>query len=473
MPLRTANIVGSGPNGLAAAITLAHAGVHVTVFERSGHVGGACSTAELTLPGFLHDVGASVFPLGVASPLLRTLPLGDFGLEWIEPDAPLAHPLDDGTAVTLEHSLEDTAAQFSAHDARHWTLLLRPSIRNWSKLVADVLRGLLHWPRNPVAMATFGAAAMLPAAPLARAVFHDERARALLAGCAAHSVIPLTNLASSATGLVLATAGHTTGWPIVRGGSGALTRALAAYLHVLGGRVELHAEVRSLQELPLADVTLFDTSVESMLAIAGPWLAPKFRSRAADIHHGPGVFKIDFALREPIPWRDRVCLRAATVHVGGTLDEIARAERDAFRGRLNMRPFVLVTQPSLFDPSRAPAGQHTAWAYCHVPFGSVVDHTQLIERQIERFAPGFRDVVLARRAWSPAALQQLNPNLRGGDLSAGSMTLGGMIARPTLAQHRTSNPRLYLASAAAPPGGGVHGMCGVLAAEAALRDHHR
>ena len=471
MPLRTANIVGSGPNGLAAAITLARAGVHVTVFERSAEIGGACSTAELTLPGFLHDVGSSVYPLGVASPFFRTLPLADFGLEWIEPDAPLAHPLDDGTAITLEHSLDDTAAQFPAHDARHWTLLLRPSIRDWPKLVPDVLHGLLHWPRNPVAMATFGMAAVLPARGLARAIFHDERAQALLAGCAAHSVIPLTNLASSATGLALATAGHTTGWPIVRGGAGSLTRALAAYLRVLGGRIETGVEVRTLDGLPNADVTLFDTSVEAMLAIAGDRLSPAFRRRAAAIHHGPGIFKIDYALREPIPWRDRICLRAATVHVGGTLEEIAASEADAFRGRLNDRPFVLLTQPSLFNPSRAPEGRHTAWAYCHVPFGCTVDHTEIIERQIERFAPSFREVVLARRTWSPATLEQLNPNLRGGDLAAGAMTLGGMLARPTLRQHRTSDPRLYLASAAAPPGGGVHGMCGVLAAEAALHDH--
>ena len=473
MALRTANIVGSGPNGLAAAVTLALAGVEVTVFERSEQVGGACSTAELTLPGFFNDVGASVFPMGVCSPFLRALPLGDFGLEWIEPDAPLAHPMDDGWAVTLEHSVDDTAAQLGARDGRNYKLLMAPSIRDWPKLVPDFLRGVLHWPRNPVAMATFGVVAMLPAGPLARTVFDGERARALLAGCAAHSVIPLTNLASAATGLVLATAGHTTGWPIVRGGSGALTRALAGYLGSLGGRVELNVDVRALGELPGADVTLFDTSVETMLEVAGERLTPGFRTRAAAFRHGPGVFKIDYALLEPIPWADPVCKRAGTVHVGGTLGEIARSERDAFRGRVNEQPFVLVVQPSLFDPTRAPEGQHTAWAYCHVPFGCTVDYTEIIERQIERFAPGFRDVVWARRIWTPGWLEELNPNLRGGDVAAGAMTLGGMIARPTLRMHRTSDPRLYLASAATPPGGGVHGMCGVLAAEAALRDHAR
>ena len=471
MPLCSANIVGSGPNGLSAAIRLAQAGVAVTVFERSPEVGGACSTAELTLPGFRNDVGAGVFPLAVASPFFRSLPLAEFGLEWIEPPAPLAHPLDDDTALLLEHSLEATAAQFGPHDGRNWKLLFAPSIRDWPKLAPDFLLGLLHWPRNPVAMATFGMAAILPAQPLAQAVFHGDRARALLGGCAAHAVIPLTNLASAATGLVLATAGHTTGWPIVRGGSGGLTQALAGYLLALGGRIELNADIHSLEDLPQADVTILNTSVETMLEIAGPRLTPAFRTRAGSLHHGPGTFKIDYALREPIPWQAPACARAGTVHLGGTLDEIARAEDDAYRGRINERPFVLVTQPSLFDPSRAPSGRHTAWAYCHVPYGCTVDHTAIIEQQIERFAPGFREVVLARRIWTPAWLEELNPNLRGGDLALGAMTLSGMLARPTLRLQGTSDPRLYLASAATPPGGGVHGMCGVLAAEKALREH--
>lgn len=471
MPLRTANIVGSGPNGLAAAITLAHAGVHATVFERNGTAGGACTTAELTLPGFHHDVGSSVYPLGVASPFLRSLPLTDLGFRWIEPPAPVAHPLDDGDAVLLEHGIDATAAQFNANDARNWQRLLASSVRDWDALLDDFMRGVLRVPRHPVAMATFGMAAMLPAHLLGRTVFSGERARALFAGCAAHAVIPLTNVASSATGIVLITAGHTSGWPIAARGAGEITATLARYLTMLGGRVETDAEIETLDDLPRADVTLCATSVPSLLRIAGDRLGPGFRARLRAFRRGPGIFKIDYALAQPIPWRDPRCLRAATVHVGGTLDEITASESDAFNGRHSDRPFVLVTQPSLFDPTRAPAGRHTAWAYCHVPNGSNLDQTEVLERQIERFAPGFRDCVLARRTWNASALESWNPNLAGGDISAGAMTLGGLIARPTLREHRTSDPRLYLASASTPPGGGVHGMAGHLAALAAIKDH--
>lgn len=471
MPLRTANVVGSGPNGLAAAITLAHAGITVTVFERSDSIGGACSTAELTLPGFRHDVGSSVYPMGIASPFFRSLPLGDFGLRWIEPDAPLAHPLDDRPALTLEHALEDTAAQLGEHDGRAWKQLFGSTVRDWEPLVNDFTRGVLRVPRAPLAMAVFGAAALLPARTLARTVFQREDTRALLAGTTAHGVIPLTFVASAATGLVLTAAAHSTGWPIASGGAGALTQALANYLRVLGGRIETSAEVTAMGDLPDADVTLFDTSSESLARIAGSRLSASFRTRLAHFRPGPGIFKIDYALSEPIPWRDPVCRRAGTVHLGGSLEEIVRSEDDAFHGRHNDRPFVLVTQPSLFDASRAPDGKHTAWAYCHVPNGSPVDRRGAIERQIERFAPGFHDTVLARRTWSGPQLEAWNPNLIGGDISAGAMTLGGMIARPTLRHWRTSDPRLYLASASTPPGGGVHGMCGHLAALAAINDH--
>jgi phytoene dehydrogenase-like protein len=472
MPLRSAHIIGSGPNGLTAAVTLALAGVNVTVFERNSTVGGACSTAELTLPGFHHDIGSSVYPLGIASPIFQALPLEQFGLEWIQPTTALAHPLDNGPALLLETSLETTAAQFSAHDARNYRALLASTIRDWPALVDDFTRGLLRLPHHPIAMATFGAAALLPARTLARTVFQDHRAQALLAGCAAHAVIPLTRVSSASTALVMLGAGHTTGWPIVRGGAGSLTRALAACFLDLGGRIETGVHVTSLAQLPPADVTLFDTSAEAMATIAGPALTSGYRRRLAHIQHGPGIFKLDFALREPIPWRDPACLRAATVHLGGTLDEIALAEHDAFTGRHNPRPFVLVTQPSLFDPTRAPAGHHTAWAYCHVPNGSTLDQTEVIESQIERFAPGFRDVVLARRPWNTAFFARWNPNFSaGGDISNGAMTLSGMIARPTLRGCRTSNPSLYLASAATPPGGGVHGMCGYNAATAVLQDH--
>jgi phytoene dehydrogenase-like protein len=470
MALRTANIIGSGPNGLAAAITLAQRGVAVTVYERNPRIGGACSTSEVTLPGFHHDLGSSVYPLGVASPFFNSLPLADHGLRWIEPPAPLAHPLDDGTAITLEHDLEATAAQLGTYDSKAWRSLLASSVRDWPKLIEDFTQPLLRIPRHPVEMAFFGVPALLPAQMLAQTVFRNERACALFAGLAAHSVLPLTRIASSATGLVLAAAGHTKGWPIAAGGAQSITDALASYLLSLGGRVLLNAEVHQLGDMAAADVTLFDTNVESLMRIAGTALTPSFLYRLSSFHRGPGIFKLDFALSQPIPWRAPECSRAATVHLGGTLAEIARSEDDAFYGRLNNRPYVLLAQPSLFDPSRAPQGKHTAWAYCHVPARSNVDRTKVIENQIERFAPGFRDCIHVRRSSGSEELADWNPNLVGGDVSGGAMTLTQQLFRPTARGYRTSNPSLYLCSSSTPPGGGVHGMCGVLAALAAYHD---
>ena len=474
MPLHTANIIGSGPNGLAAAITLAQRGVAVTVYERNAQLGGACSTAEVTLPGFHHDLGSSCYPLGVASPFFNSLPLADHGLRWIEPPAPVAHPLDDGTAVTLDHSLEATAAQLGIHDAHAWRSLFGSSVRDWPDLVEDFTQPLLRVPGHPLAMARFGLPALVPAQMLANTVFRDERARALFAGCAAHSVIPLSQIASAATGIVFVAAGHTTGWPIAAGGAQSITNALASYLYSLGGRILLNAEIHQLADLPPADVTLFDTSVDALLGITGAALTPGYRSSLRRFLPGAGIFKLDFALSQPIPWRSPECSRAATVHLGGTLPEIARSERDAFYGRLNNNPYVLLVQPSLFDASRAPlasTGQakHTAWAYCHVPTGSTVDRTDVIENQIERFAPGFRDCILARRASNAEALAAWNPNLLGGDISGGAMTLSQLLFRPTARGYRTSNPGLYLCSSSTSPGGGVHGMCGHLAALSAYR----
>ena len=469
MPLRTANIIGSGPNGLAAAITLAQRGVAVTVYERNATFGGACTTAEVTLPGFHHDLGSSCYPLGIASPFFRSLPLAGHGLRWIEPPAPLAHPLDDGTAITLEHDLEATAAQLGPHDSKAWRSLFASSVRDWPNLVADFTQPLLRIPSHPVAMAFFGLPALLPAQTLARTVFRDERARALFAGCAAHSVIPLSHIASAATGIVFVAAAHTTGWPIAAGGAQSITDALASYLHSLGGRIVLNADIHQLADMPSADATFFDTSVDSLIRIANTELAPNFISRLSAFQRGPGIFKLDFALSQLIPWRAPECSRAATVHLGGTLAEIARSEHDAFYGRHNDRPYVLLVQPSLFDASRAPQGKHTAWAYCHVPTGSNLDLTNIIENQIERFAPGFRDCILARRASNSEALADWNPNLTGGDVSGGAMTLPQLLFRPTVKQYRTSNPSLYLCSSSTPPGGGVHGMCGNLAALAAYK----
>ncbi len=471
MALRTANVVGSGPNGLAAAITLAQRGVAVTVYERNATIGGACATGEVTLPGFRHDLGSSVYPLGVCSPFFMSLPLEQLGLRWIEPEAALAHPLDDGSAMMLEHSLEATAAQFEARDARAWRALLGPTVRDWAKVVDGSMRPLLSVPRHPLAMANFGMAAMLPAQMLARTVFKGERARALFAGCAAHSVIPLTHVASSAAGLVLAAAAHATGWPIVAGGAQVLSDALAAYLQTLGGRIVTGVTITRLAEMAPADVTFFDTSVRGMEGVCGEALSASFKRRLGSFRAGPGIFKMDWALSAPIPWRSTECARAATVHLGGTLEEMARSEHDAFYGRRNDNPFVLLVQPSLFDPARAPEGKHTAWAYCHVPAGSADDMSDVIEAQVERFAPGFRDCVLARRASGAAELGAWNANLAGGDVSGGAMTLGQLVARPTLRGYRTSNAAIYLCSSSTPPGGGVHGMCGQQAALAALRDH--
>ena len=468
--LRTANIIGSGPNGLAAAITLAQRGVAVTVYERNQQIGGACSTAEVTLPGFRHDLGASVYPLGVCSPFFRSLPLEKHGLRWIEPDAPLAHPFDDGTALTLEHSLDITSAQLEPRDARNWQSLFAPTVRDWPGIVESILHPLLGVPKHPATMANFGLAALLPAQTLARLLFRSESARALFAGCAAHSVLPLTRLTSSAPGLVLAAAANTTGWPIAAGGAQSLADALAGHLDSLGGRILLGTEITNLNQIDPADATLFDTSVGALERIAGTALSPSFRTRLRHFRKGPGIFKLDWALREPIPWRAPACRRAATLHLGGSLAEIARSEHNAFHGQPCDKPFVLLTQPSLFDPTRAPAGQHTAWAYCHVPNGSNLDLTDAIERQVERFAPGFRDIVLARRASNSSALEAWNPNLAGGDISGGAMTLTGLLTRPTARLYRTSNPKIYLCSSSTPPGGGVHGMCGHLAARAAFSD---
>jgi len=474
MPLQTANIIGSGPNGLAAAITLAQHGVAVTVYERNAQLGGACSTAEVTLPGFHHDLGASVYPLGVCSPFFKSLPLEAHGLRWIEPPAPLAHPFDDGTAVLLEHSLKETAAQFTPHDTRNWESLFAPTVRDWPKIVDAVTHPLLSIPRNPIAMATFGLAAMVPARALARTAFRGEPARALFAGCAAHSVLPLNRIASSAAGLVLAAAAHTTGWPIIAGGAQVLSNALAAYLESLGGRIHLNSEITHLAGLPPADATFFDTSIASLTRIAGPALAPSYVSSLRSFKPGPGIFKLDWALSDPIPWRAEVCSRAATIHLGGSLEEIARSEHDAFHGRLNPKPFTLLVQPSLFDPTRAPLAasgqaQHTAWAYCHTPSGSTADLTEILEDQVTRFAPDFRDTILARRGGNSTALAAWDPNLAGGDISGGAMTLTQLAFRPTARAYRTSNPQLFLCSSSTPPGGGVHGMCGHLAAQSALK----
>ena len=460
----TASIIGSGPNGLAAAITLARAGLPVTVYERNSRLGGACSTGEVTLPGFHHDLGSSVYPMGKASPFFHSL---DLDLPWIEPPAPCAHPLDDGTAVMLEHSIAETIANLDAdpEDRRKYRSLLEPIVESFPQLVPDLLAPVAHIPEHPLLLARFGLSALLSATSLAQTRFRGPRARALFAGMAAHSVLPLETPTSAAVALVLMAAGHSSGWPILRGGAQTLTDLLVRHLQSLGSRIETSHEITS---LPETDLILADITPSQLLKIAGSELPPAFRRQLAGFRYGPGSFKIDYALSAPIPWTAPGCARAATVHLGGTLEEIAASERARPATERNERPFVLLVQPSLFDPNRAPEGKHTAWAYCHVPNGSALDHTEAIERQILRFAPAFRDVVLARTISPPAALESWNPNLIGGDLSGGAMTPRQLLVRPTLSLYRTPRPGLFLCGSSTPPGGGVHGMAGFHAAAAAL-----
>lgn len=464
-------VVGSGPNGLAAAITLARTGCSVLVLEASGTIGGGIRSAELTLPGFLHDVCSAVHPLGAGSPFFRTLPLERFGLEWIHPEIPLAHPLDNGSAACLRPDV-DATADYLREDAAAYRHLMRPLVRNWSNLAQEFLQPMLHWPRHPMALARFGLGAIRSATSLAQSHFRGEPARALFAGIAAHSFLPLAAPASAAFGLVLGMAGHAVGWPFPRGGSQALANALSAYLRELGGRIETERRIENLRDLPKSRAVLLDVSAWQFAAIARERLPDRYRRRLEKFRRGPGVFKIDYALSAPIPWRADECRRAGTVHIGGTLDEISASERAVARGEHHERPFVLLAQQSLFDGTRAPRGQHTLWAYCHVPNGSGFDMSERIEQQIERFAPGFRDCILARHQSSPAQLEKSNPNLAGGDINGGAADLLQLIARPVLnaEPYRTPLPGVYLCSASTPPGGGVHGMCGYHAARCAVRD---
>lgn len=467
---KRAIVIGSGPNGLSAAVVLAQAGLAVEVYEAEDQLGGAARTMELTLPGFRNDFGSSVYPVGAGSPFFRTLPLAELGLEWVHGDACVAHPMDDGTAVTLEHSFAAQEQVLGREDGPVWTALMRPVAERWWDFAEDALQPLLRIPSHPFLMARFGAYGVLPADVLARR-FHTERTRALLAGLVGHSLLSFDQLMSSAVGLMFGATAAAEGWPVARGGAQAIPDALIRRLQEFGGVVHTGRRIDSLDELDTRDaVVLCDVAPSDLLRIAGQRLLPIYRRTLERFKIGPGAFKIDYALSQPIPWKARECLRAMTVHVGGTYEEIARGEHDVWRGRQAERPLVLVTQPSLFDGTRAPEGKHTAWAYCHVPNGSTEDRTQTIEDQIERFAPGFRDCVLARRVWRPADLQARDANLQGGDINAGAFTMSQIVFRPGIRSYRTGTPGLYLCSAATPPGGGVHGMCGSNAAQAALRD---
>jgi phytoene dehydrogenase-like protein len=466
---RDAVVVGSGPNGLSAAVALARTGRRVTVLEGAETIGGGCRSEELTLPGFVHDTCSAVHALALASPFLSRLPLAEHGLELVHPGAPLAHPLDDGSAVLLERSVEETAVGLGP-DAEAYRRLFEPLVRTAPELMREIL-GPLRPPRHPVALARFAPVALRSAMGLARSRFEGERARALLAGCSAHSMLPLSSPASAAFGVVLMLSAHRVGWPVARGGSQRLADALASHLRSLGGAIETGRWVESLDEVAGFGATLVDVTPRQLLRLAGDRLPPGYARRLGRYRYGPGVFKLDWALDAPIPWAAPEVARAGTVHVGGTLEQMAASEQAAVRGEHSERPFVLLVQPSLFDDTRAPAGKQTAWAYCHVPSGSTRDMTDVIEGQVERFAPGFRDLIAARSALNSADIEHRNPNYVGGDINGGVQDLRQLFTRPVVRRVPYSTPvdGLYICSSSTPPGGGVHGMCGYFAARAACR----
>jgi len=467
-------VIGSGPNGLSAGIELARNGHNVVVYEANDTIGGGCRSAELTLPGFVHDLCSAFHPLGAASPFFRSLDLTRDGLDWIEPPAALAHPLDDGTAVVLERSITATAANLGP-DARAYRRLVAPLVPEWDDLAADALGPLIRIPRHPFVMARLGLPGVLPARMLARIAFSGVRARALFAGLAAHSVLPLDAPLTASFALMFAVVTHVANWPFPRGGTQRIADALATRLRSLGGTIVTDRRVRSLDELGPARAYLCDVTPRQLDEMAGRRLSDGYRARLRSFRYGPGVFKLDYAMDGPIPWRAKECLRAGTVHVGGTLEEITESEAQVARGIPAERPFILVGQQSLFDESRAPSGKHTVWAYCHVPNGSTFDMTERMEAQIERFAPGFRDRVLARSVMGPAEVQSHNANYIGGDIGGGANTLFQFMTRPffRLDPYATPARDVYLCSSSTPPGGGVHGMCGYHAARSALRGAFR
>lgn len=462
-------VVGSGPNGMAAAVELARNGFKVRVLEAAETLGGGTRTLELTLPGFWHDVCSAIHPLGASSPFFSRLPLDQFDLRWIYPQAALAHPLDDGSAVLLEKDIQLTAQGLDPEDRHGYIDLFTPLRDGWDQMAGDLL-GPIQFPSHPLMMARFGVHAVRSATGLARGAFRGKRAAALFAGLSAHSFLPLEKPGSAAFGLILGLLGHLNGWPFPAGGSRHITESLSGYLHSLGGSVVTKRRIESLREFSDQALIFLDLTPRQALKIAGERFESGYRRQLEQYRYGPGVFKIDWALTGPIPWRAAECRRAATVHVGGTMEEIAQSESEVSRGLHPEKPFVLVAQQSLFDPSRAPKGRHTGWGYCHVPNGSRVDMTERIERQIERFAPGFRDLIMARQVRDTAALELYNENFVGGDINGGIQDLRQIVARPVAGVHpyATTDERIFLCSSSTPPGGGVHGMCGFHAARLAI-----
>ncbi len=467
---KRATIVGSGPNGLAAAVELARNGVAVRVLEAQKTIGGGTRSGELTLPGFVHDICSAVHPLGVASPFFRSLPLAAHGLEWIQPPASMAHPLDDGTAVMLERSIDETCETLDAADRKAYRKLMKPLVDDWENLVSDTLKPM-GIPRHPITAARFGLRALRSAEGLAKSFFKGERARAMFAGIAAHSLLSLDQKATASFGLMLGIMGHAVGWAVPRGGSQKIADALSSYLHLLGGEIIANSPVESVDDLLIPEsAVLCDLTARGLLKVAGNHFPENYRRKLERFRVGNAVFKVDWALNSPIPWKAKEAARAGTVHLGGSFEEIAASESAMSKGKHAEKPYVLVAQQSLFDSSRAPVGRHTAWGYCHVPNGSTFDMTERIENQIERFAPGFRDCIIAKKVTAPAEHERHNANLVGGNISGGSQDIGQLFLRPTARLYTTPKKNLYICSSSTPPGGGVHGMCGYYAARRVLKE---
>jgi phytoene dehydrogenase-like protein len=462
-------IVGSGPNGLTAGIILAQEGLSVLVLEAKETIGGGARTEQITLPGFHHDICSAIHPVGVVSPVFRQLGLERLGVEWAYPEIPLAHPFDDGSAALLQVSLDETERSLGP-DAASWRSLMEPFVRSSEQFFEEILRPI-RIPSHPLLMLRFALQGLRSCSSVARGRFSGKHARGLFTGCAAHSILPLDSFATSSFGMVLAVAGHAISWPCARGGSQKIVDALAAHLGELGGEIRTGTPVVSLDQLPPSRALLFDLTPRQIARIAGDAFPPGYRRRLESFRYGGGVFKVDWALDGPIPWKAHECSLAGTVHLGCTFEEISASEHDVTHGKIPDRPFVLVAQQSMFDRTRAPEGKHTGWAYCHVPHGSTVDMTERIERQIERFAPGFRDLILARRTMNSADVERHNPNMIGGDIGGGANDFGQFLFRPTPRwnPYTTPNERIFICSSSTPPGGGVHGMCGYHAARTALR----
>ncbi len=463
-------IVGSGPNGLAAAITLAQAKLSVLIVEGKSSIGVGMRSAELTLPGFIHDICSAVHPLGIGSPFFNSLPLDQHGLKWIHPLVPLAHPFKDGHSVMLERSI-DVTSQFLGEDRNAYRKLMRPLVENWNTLAVDLLAPL-HFPSHPMTMAHFCYYAIRSAEGLANSLFKKAYTRGLFAGLAAHSIMPLNKYLTAAFGLILGILGHAVGWPIPKGGTQNLANALASYFRSLGGEIITHTMIEHIDELPSSRIIFLDVTPKQLLKIAGNRFPSHYCHRLKNYRYGPGVFKIDWALSSPIPWKNKECARAGTVHIGGTLEEIAASERQVWEGKIPKNNFIIIAQPSLFDSTRVPMGKHTAWAYCHVPNGSTIDMTKQIEFQIDQIAPGFIDCILARSTRSAHELEKYNPNNVGGDINGGVEDIYQLLTRPVarIVPYSTPIKGLYICSSSTPPGGGVHGMCGYHAAHAALKE---